>query len=127
MLKILLYIGAGSFLGGISRFLSTRYIQNSVLSNFPYGTLAVNVIGCFIIGLLFGLSERGNLTNTEWRLFLTVGFCGGFTTFSTFSLENIILLRDGEYLHFIVYTFLSIALGLIATVGGYSITKLQGI
>ncbi|HLN52628.1 MAG TPA: fluoride efflux transporter CrcB [Lentimicrobium sp.] len=127
MLKILLFIGAGSFLGGVSRFLTTRYIQNAVLSGFPYGTLVVNILGCFIIGFLFGLADKGSLNNTEWKLFLTVGFCGGFTTFSAFSLENMMLLRDGAWFHFMVYTLLSIVLGLLATVGGYSVTKLYSV
>lgn len=124
MLKILLAIGSGSFLGGISRYLLSRAVQNSVVSAFPFGTMWVNIFGCFLIGLLFGLSERGNLSNNELRLFLAVGFCGGFTTFSAFSLENMTMLRDGSFLHFTLYAGLSVFLGLAATFGGHALTKL---
>jgi CrcB protein len=124
MIKVLLAIGSGSFLGGISRYLLSRAIQNSVASTFPFGTLWVNIFGCFLIGLLYGLSDRGNLSNNELRLFLTVGFCGGFTTFSTFSTENLALLRDGSFLHFTVYAGLSVFLGLAATFGGHALTKI---
>ncbi len=74
MIKILLIIGTGSFIGGVSRFLASRYIQNAVISSFPFGTFIVNVSGCFLIGLFYGLSERGNFISPEWRMFLTVGF-----------------------------------------------------
>jgi len=124
MLKVLLVIGSGSFLGGISRYLVSRYIQNTFVSAFPFGTFIVNLAGCFLIGLFFGLSERGNLSNAELRLFLTVGFCGGFTTFSTFSNENMALLRDGSFYHFTLYAGLSVILGLVATFGGNAITKI---
>lgn len=124
MIKVLLAIGSGSFLGGVSRYLLSRAVQNSVDSTFPFGTLWVNIFGCFLIGLLYGLSDRGNLSNNELRLFLTVGFCGGFTTFSTFSNENLALLRDGSFLHFTVYAGLSVFLGLAATFGGHALTKI---
>lgn len=123
MLKILLVIGSGSFLGGVSRYLASRYIQNTFISAFPFGTFIVNLLGCFLIGLFFGLSERGNLSNSELRLFLTVGFCGGFTTFSTFSNENMALLRDGSFFYFTLYAGLSVFLGLAATFAGHALIK----
>ncbi|MFR5871980.1 MAG: fluoride efflux transporter FluC [Alistipes sp.] len=83
MLRTLLFIGMGSFIGGIARFLLARWVQGGTGSSFPFGTLAVNVLGCLAIGLLYGIFERGNLMNPDLRLFLTVGLCGGFTTFST--------------------------------------------
>lgn len=124
MVKLLLVIGTGSFVGGISRFLVSRLIQNTVLSAFPYGTLVVNVLGCLLIGLLYGISERGGLLSPEWRMFLTVGFCGSFTTFSTFAHENFSLLRDGSFFHFAVYISLSLVLGFIAIYLGNLITKM---
>ncbi len=124
MIKILLMIGTGSFLGGVSRFLASRYIQNSVISTFPLGTFMVNIIGCFFIGFIYGLSERGNELNDNLRLFLTVGFCGGFTTFSTFSSENMLLLKDGNFFYFALYTSLSVFVGLMATYLGSVTTKL---
>lgn len=117
-------IGTGSFLGGVSRFLASRYIQNSVISTFPLGTFMVNIIGCFFIGFIYGLSERGNELNDNLRLFLTVGFCGGFTTFSTFSSENMLLLKDGNFFYFALYTSLSVFVGLMATYLGSVTTKL---
>lgn len=124
MIKTLFIIGSGSFIGGVSRYLTSRFIQNSVISSFPFGTFIVNILGCFLVGLFYGLSERGNLINNEWRMFLTIGFCGGFTTFSTFSSENVSLLRDGNFFYFAIYASLSLFLGLTATYLGNLITKI---
>jgi len=124
MLKTLLVIGSGSFLGGIARYLASKMVQNSFASAFPFGTMVVNLLGCLLIGLIFGMSEKTNLINEEWRLFLTVGFCGGFTTFSTFANENVVLLRDGNFFYFTLYTGLSVFLGLVAVFLGNALTKL---
>lgn len=121
-MKILLAIGLGSFLGGISRYLVTLFLQNKFLSTFPYGTLGVNIIGCFLIGIVYGLSARGNI-NVEWRLFLATGFLGGFTTFSSFSNDTVSLLRDAQYLQAFSYVALSVVVGLMATFGGISLIK----
>jgi CrcB protein len=123
MFRLLLIIGSGSFIGGIARFLISRYVQGHALSSFPLGTLLVNLAGCFLIGIFYGLSERGSLMNAELRMFLTVGFCGGFTTFSTFANENISLLREGDFFYFALYTSLSIFFGLLATYMGNLIIK----
>ncbi|HRO85830.1 MAG TPA: fluoride efflux transporter CrcB [Niabella sp.] len=124
MLKVLLAIGTGSFLGGISRFLLSRFVQNQVISSFPYGTFVVNIIGCFIIGILYGLFEKDQLLSPEWRMFLTVGFCGGFTTFSTFAGENYSLLKDGNFMYMALYASLSVFLGIMAVWLGNLLIKL---
>ncbi|HRN48045.1 MAG TPA: fluoride efflux transporter CrcB [Niabella sp.] len=124
MLKVLLAIGTGSFLGGISRFLLSRFVQNQVISSFPYGTFVVNIIGCFIIGILYGLFEKDQLLSPEWRMFLTVGFCGGFTTFSTFAGENYSLLKDGNFMYLALYASLSVFLGIMAVWLGNLLIKL---
>ncbi len=124
MLKVLLAIGTGSFLGGILRFLLSRFVQNQVFSSFPYGTFVVNIIGCFIIGILYGLFEKEQLLSPEWRMFLTVGFCGGFTTFSTFAGENYSLLKDENFMYLALYASLSVFLGIIAVWLGNLLIKL---
>jgi CrcB protein len=124
MIRLILIIGTGSFIGGISRFLTSRLIQNYADSTFPYGTFVINIVGCFLAGLFYGLSERTNNLNSEWIMFLTIGFCGGFTTFSAFSNENMALLRQSEFLYFALYAGLSVFLGLLATFIGNLITKL---
>jgi CrcB protein len=121
-MKVILAIGIGSCIGGISRYLLSQFIQNKFLSAFPYGTLGVNIIGCFLIGIVFGLGERGNLT-MEWRLFLATGVLGGFTTFSAFSNETVSLLRDGQLWHAFAYIAGSVIIGLLATFTGISCIK----
>jgi CrcB protein len=123
MLKLILAIGTGSFIGGVSRYLLSRFIQQHVWTSFPLGTLVVNLTGCFLIGLFYSISDRGGLISSELRMFLTVGFCGGFTTFSTFANENIAMLRDGNFLYFALYTSFSVFLGLTATYLGSLIIK----
>jgi fluoride exporter len=124
MIKTLLLIGTGGFLGSVSRFLASRFMQNNFPSAFPFGTFFVNISGCFLIGLIYGLSERNPLVSSGWKLFLAVGFCGGFTTFSTFANENLALLRDGDFFHFLIYTGLSVFLGITATYIGVIVTKI---
>jgi CrcB protein len=121
-MKLVLAIGLGSFIGGASRYLLTLFIQNKVLSTFPYGTLAVNIIGCFLIGVIYGLSDRGNI-NAEWRLFLATGIMGGFTTFSSFSNETVSMVRDAQYWQAFTYVGLSVVVGFAATFGGISLIK----
>ncbi len=116
-MRIVLLIGLGSFIGGVSRYLLSQLIQNKALTSFPWGTLTVNVIGCLLIGMVFGISERSGLTN-DWRLFLATGLLGGFTTFSAFSFESISLIRDGQAGSALLYIGCSIVLGLLATYGG---------
>jgi fluoride exporter len=124
MIKTLLLIGSGGFLGSISRYLASRFLQNSFPSTFPLGTFFVNVSGCLLIGLIYGFSERSALLTPGWKMFLAAGFCGGFTTFSTFANENLALLRDGDFFQFFLYTGLSVFLGIAATFLGVLITKI---
>jgi len=92
-----LIVALGSALGGVLRYWLSNVVYNFLPATFPFGTMLVNFAGSFIIGAtIFGLSDRG-LISQDLRLFLTVGFCGGFTTFSTFSLETFNLLRNSEY------------------------------
>ena len=111
-------------MGSVARYLSSIYIHRVLPTAFPLGTMTVNIVGCFLIGIFYGLSERGGIMSAEWRMFLTVGFCGGFTTFSTFANDNMSLLRDDAFLYFALYTGLSVALGLLATYGGNVLTKI---
>ena len=122
-MKIIAAIGIGSCIGGISRYLLSQFIQNKFLSTFPFGTLGVNIIACFLIGIVFGLSDRGNLT-MEWRLFLATGILGGFSTFSAFSNETVSLLRDGQIWQAFTYIACSVLIGLLATFTGISLIKL---
>jgi CrcB protein len=122
-MRILLLIGTGSFIGGVFRYSLSQFIQTKFLSAFPFGTLGVNIIGCFLIGFVFALSERTNMTS-ELRLFLATGLIGGFTTFSAFSNETFGLLRDGQLWYASAYVIASVTLGVLATFLGYSILKL---
>ena len=121
-MKTILIIGLGSFIGGVFRYLLTMFMQNKVPGYFPYGTLMVNVIGCLLIGMVYGASSR-HLMTMDWRLFLATGVIGGFTTFSAFSYESVSLLRTGHFLNAAVYISLSVILGLLATFMGLYLIK----
>lgn len=122
MLRSLLIVGLGGFIGSALRFIVTRWFQVQTASQFPWGTFTVNIVGSFVIGLIFGLSERSNILTPEWRLFLTVGLCGGFTTFSSLSNDAFILLQGREFLSVSLYITLSFFLGLVAVFAGRFIT-----
>jgi len=121
--RILLIIGTGGFLGSVLRYLLSLAIQEKIISVFPYGTLAVNILGCLLIGIIYGISEKINLSK-EWILFFATGLCGGFTTFSAFSIEAFELLKAGLLIQVLIYVFASLLLGLLATFAGYSILKI---
>lgn len=124
MIKNIFIIGTGGFIGSVARyFLSGLNLSIDYLS-IPFGTLLVNITGSFIIGFLTGISERSTILTNEWRLFLMVGLCGGFTTFSSFTNENLMLLHNGQFLSILLYTGLSIFLGFIAVFFGYALTNL---
>lgn len=126
MIKQLILIGAGGFIGSVARFLVSRLNTRVDWLSVPIGTLTVNVLGSLLIGFLIGISEKSPLLSVEWRMFLMVGLCGGFTTFSSFTGENLVLLKNGQVLPILLYTGLSIFLGFIAVYLGYISTKLMG-
>ena len=126
MIKQLLLIGMGGFVGSVARFLVSKLNTRIDWLSIPIGTLTVNVVGSLIIGFLIGISEKSPVLTVEWRMFLMVGLCGGFTTFSSFSGENLMLMRNGQFLPLLLYTGLSILLGFTAVDLGYISTKLMG-
>jgi fluoride exporter len=97
MLRTIILVGSGGFIGSVMRYLIQYYMEKSMMSTFPWGTLIANVAGSFIMGVVFALADKGNLLNAEWRIFLTVGICGGFTTFSAFSYNNFSMLNEKLY------------------------------
>jgi len=124
MFKQLLLIGAGGFIGSVARYLISRLNTHVEWFSIPVGTLAVNVLGSLLIGFLIGISEKSPLLTVELRMFLMVGLCGGFTTFSSFSGENLMLMRNGQFLTLFLYTGLSILLGFTAVYIGFISSRL---
>lgn len=122
-MKVLLIVGTGGFLGSVSRYLVSLVVQKNIDSSFPLGTMLVNIIGSFIIGVIYALSEQSEVLSPEWRTFLAVGFCGGFTTFSSFAYENFSMLSLQEFLFSSLYIGLSLILGLIAVYLGVVIVR----
>jgi len=113
---LLVFVGGG--IGSLLRYALSRWVNNTVISHFPFGTFIVNMIGCFFIGFIIFYTERYQENVQEWRLLLVTGLCGGFTTFSAFSMENVQLLTDGRISVAFLYTIGSVVLGFLATYGG---------
>jgi CrcB protein len=124
MIRNLILIGLGGFIGSIARYLVSRLNVYFDVLSVPVGTLLVNVLGSFLIGFLTGIADKSALLTVQWRMFLMVGFCGGFTTFSTFSSENLMLMHNGQYFSVILYTGLSVFLGFTAVFLGFATSNI---
>lgn len=126
MLKNILIVGLGGFLGSVLRYLvylaSTANAETKTL--FPWGTFLANIIGCFLIGLFWGILDTYNWFSEELRLLLMVGFCGGFTTFSSYALDSIAIGKGSLYLS-LFYLLLSIVVGILFVLLGHSIIKIM--
>lgn len=121
MLKNILIIGAGSFVGGIARYLTYLFVDKKIGGSFPVSTFTVNIIGSLILGIIAGLLIKNHLSDTS-RLALAVGFCGSYTTFSTFALENMQLLNEKPATA-IMYITASVVIGLAAVMLGFYLGK----
>ena len=122
-MKSLLIVGAGSFLGGALRYMVSVLMKNCTAASFPYATLTVNLAGCFLLGLLFALFGKYGYVTSSWSLFLATGFCGGFTTYSTFANESLQMIQTGNIRGFICYVAASVVGGILLAALGYWIVK----
>jgi CrcB protein len=119
----ILLVGAGGFIGSVLRYLVGGAVQVSMKRlDFPYGTLAVNLIGCFVIGLLAHYGESRGAFSTEARAFIFIGILGGFTTFSSFGNETIDLMREGFMMNALANVGANVILGLLAVLLGRTIS-----
>ena len=122
-LKNILFVLVGSAAGGSLRYITSLMIQSKNSTQFPLGTFLVNIIGCFVIGLVYAIAARNATTGSDIKLLLATGFCGGFTTFSAFAFENLELFKSGMFMTALMYIVLSVTLGILAVVLGASLIK----
>lgn len=122
MLRAFLFVGLGGAAGSMARYGVSQLVSKIYTKPFPLATFMVNIVGCFLIGLLFGLVQKNSIQSTGW-LILATGFCGGFTTFSSFALENNALLKGNVSVTSVIYTVLSIVLGIFLCRMGIGLTN----
>jgi len=123
MSRNILFVALGGMLGSVGRFLLVALTVYLLPFTFPLGTLVVNILGCFVMGAAVGMAERYLWFHHEWRIFLTAGFCGGFTTFSAFAFENVELLLDKNYGTFAAYSIASFVLCILSAFIGLILTR----
>ena len=124
MLRNILLVAVGGAAGSVARYLLSKAVQEAAASAFPWGTMTVNIAGCLLIGFIAGLPLGGG--DGQWdglKLALTVGFCGGFTTFSTFMGESLTLAKGGDTLLSAAYIGASVAVGILAAAAGTQLAK----
>ena len=119
----LLIIGLGGFLGSVARYVTTKFVDDKLSPAFPYGTLTVNILGSFLLGIIYIIALRKAGLTENGRLFLGVGFCGGFTTFSAFALENFSLMQEKFVGTSLLYISVSIVGGILALVAGVWVAR----
>jgi len=122
-MKNLLLVGLGGGVGSMLRYLCQVWFTKNYPQSFPWGTFLVNVLGCFLVGVLYAVSEKSAVLSLQIRLLLATGFCGGFTTFSSFGHENMNLLRSGDTFTFIIYTISSVVLGILGVFAGATLVN----
>ena len=123
MLKSILLVGIGSFFGGALRYAVSLIMKSITAQTYPWATLSVNLIGCFLLGLIFALFGKYSSVNSTLCLLLATGFCGGFTTFSTFANESLQMLQCGNILGFFAYVLASLVLGIALVALGYYLVR----
>lgn len=123
MIKMMLIAGAGGFVGTCCRYLVTRWCAMLFSGSWPLGTFLVNVVGCFVFGVLLGLFEKTQTVSTTESLLLVTGFCGGFTTFSAFAGEVCLLGDKGQFVTSLVYLLASVTLGVIMVIAGRALIR----
>jgi len=119
----LLIIGLGGFLGSVARYVTVKFVDEKLNPVFPYGTLTVNILGSFLLGIIYIIALRKAGITENGRLFLGVGFCGGFTTFSAFALENFNLMQEKLIGTSVLYISVSIVGGILALVAGIWVAR----
>ncbi|SMC81621.1 fluoride efflux transporter CrcB [Moheibacter sediminis] len=124
MLKSLIFIGIGGAAGSILRFLVSHFTKKFWNGEFPLATFLVNLSGCLLIGLFIGVMLKWQNLGTDFRMLLIVGFCGGYTTFSAFALENFDLLNSGKISVTLIYALASVILGIVCVWAGMALSKL---
>jgi CrcB protein len=122
-LKLIWYVAIGSALGGVARFWLGGFIQQRVGPSFPVGTLVINITGSFLLGVLMRYTLQSDVVSPELRTMLTTGFCGGYTTFSTFTYETAMLVEDGEYGRASLYVGASLVIALIGMFLGFAVAN----